>query len=461
MKIKEVPSPWITRWGSRLDAGPYLSGAVDARMLMESPRFRSGKLSSVTSAIYHAGREGRRWVSEEKYGVPFLSSSDILKADLSDLPLLSKQQVDANPGFVVRKGWTLITRSGTIGRMAYVRSDMDGMACSEHAMRVVPDEVAIAPGYLFAFLRSRYGVPMVIGGTYGSIVQSIEPEHISALPVPRLGVKFEAEIHELVEAAATLRANGAQAIRRVVSSLPETLGLGKLRARGVTAYGTSSISFSGLRGRLDAPYHSAAAMEVEAQLASSRVQVLPISELLAAHFKPPMFKRLWVDDPRYGRQFVSGNDAYRFEAEEIRYVSVKTPSFDAFILKRGWVTFQAAGQIYGLFGKPLLVCGWLEDIFCADDMYRLVPRNEIDGAYLFGFFKTPHGEVLLKRQACGNSIPRVWDPHMRDVQVPWPAESVRHDVAEPILRAHADIETARLKETEAVRLIEQAIEGAA
>ena len=98
---------------------------------MESSKFSSRKLSTVTSAIYHAGREARSWVSEEKYGVPFLSSSDILKAELTHLPLLSKRQVERNPGFLIRKGWTLITRSGTIGRMVYVRPDMDGMACSE------------------------------------------------------------------------------------------------------------------------------------------------------------------------------------------------------------------------------------------------------------------------------------------------------------------------------------------
>jgi len=106
---------------------------------------------------------------------------------------------------------------------------------------------------------------------------------------------------------------------------------------------------------------------------------------LRGYFKPPMFKRLWVADSTYGPQFVSGNDAYRFEAEELRYVSVKTPHFDEFILKRGWVVFQAAGQIYGLFGQPLLVVGWLENLFCADDVYRLVPHNELDGAFCSHF----------------------------------------------------------------------------
>ena len=35
MKEKHVPSAWIEREGRRLDCGPYLSGAMEARMRLE------------------------------------------------------------------------------------------------------------------------------------------------------------------------------------------------------------------------------------------------------------------------------------------------------------------------------------------------------------------------------------------------------------------------------------------
>src|SRR5262249_45944633 len=154
----------------------------------------------------------------------------------------------------------------------------------------------------------------------------------------------------------------------------------------------------------------------------------------------------WVDNGDYGRQFVSGTDAYRFQAEHIRYVSSRTPNFDKFILKEGMVIFQAAGQIGGLFGRPLLVAGWLEGLFAADDLYRLVPQTLEDGAYLYGLFRTLNGQVLLKRQACGNSIPRIWDPQIKDVSVPWPDEDVRAELGEEYLLAHRRLEEARQDE---------------
>ena len=79
--------------------------------------------------------------------------------------------------------------------MAYARPDMDGMACSEDVLRVVPDPDRILPGYLYAFLSSKFGVPLVVGGTYGAIIQHIEPHHIANLPVPRLGEEIEARAH--------------------------------------------------------------------------------------------------------------------------------------------------------------------------------------------------------------------------------------------------------------------------
>ena len=467
MKIKEVPSSWIPRWGYRLDVGPFVGGAVETRIYLEKAPYPKEPLLSLTSGhdggIYNGPMFRRRYVDSPEYGVPFLGSSEMLRADFGGIGYLRREDAESpRLGYLrLTQGTTLISCSGTIGRTVYVRPDMEGMWTSQHIMKVVPDRAKVPPGYLFAFLSSKFGVPMVTSGTYGAIIQHIEPEHIASLPVPRFGLDAETAIHDLVEAAAILRAGAAKVIRATVACIPETLGLGELTIREVTKFGVAKVAATQLRGRLDAAYHSAAAMEVEVQFASCRWPVAPMPEVLAGYFKPPMFKRLWVTDPRYGRQFVSGNDAYRFEAEDLRYVSNKTPNFDDFILKRGWVIFQGAGQIYGLFAQPLFVRGWLEGIFCADDMYRLVPHNELDGAFLFAFLKTPHGQVLLKRQASGNSIPRVWDPHIRDVRVPWPWDTIRKDIARPIVQAHIDIEAARLKEKEAIALIEHAIEEAA
>ena len=457
--VRIVRSSWLDEGGRRLDCNPYMSGALEARDALKRLNVPKEKLSDVTERIFHAGREGRLWVDDPEYGVPFLGSSDILAADLSAMPLIAKKQVANNPLFTLGKNWTLITRSGTIGRMAFVRPDMAGMACSEHVLRVVPNSSRIPPGYLYAFLSSRYGVPLVVSGTYGAIIQHIEAEHIADLPVPRFDPEFEFEIHRLIEESAKLRSAASKMLSEALNQLEVAAGFAATNLQQVTELSYSSVNCSVLNDRLDAPYHSVPALKAEAMLDNSPLGAASLPSVVKRYFKPPIFKRLWVDGEEYGRLFVSGNDIYRYQPEEPRYVSNRTPKFDEFVLERGTVIFQAAGQIYGLFGRPLLVNGWLEGAFCADDVFRITPCNEVDGAFIYLFLRTKVGEALIKRQACGNSIPRVWEPHISKLRVLWPEQPVREKFAQPVIDAHEMIEWARQAELKAISLLEQKIKG--
>jgi len=216
-QCRAIPSSWLENNGRRLDCGPYMSGAVEARELLK--RHKTEPLKTLTAerngGIFNGPRFPRVYVDGPAHGVPFLGSTDILDADLSNVSFLSKKQVDGNPALVIDEGWTLITCSGTIGRMAYARSDMKGMAGSQHFMRVAPDERKITSGYLYAYLSSRFGVPIIVSGTYGAIIQHIEPHHIADLPVPRLGTA-ENQAHALVQEAAGKRVEASRLIKDAV-----------------------------------------------------------------------------------------------------------------------------------------------------------------------------------------------------------------------------------------------------
>lgn len=464
-KVRVVQSSWLEEGGRRLDCNPYMSGAQEARDALRTLEAPKEPLKALThgfsGGIYNGPVFSRIWVDDAKYGVPFLSNSDMLNMDLSVLPLLKRSYAKSKKlsYLELKTGTTLITCSGTIGRMTYVRPDMSGMWSSQHIMKVVPNAEKIAPGYLYAFLTSRYGVPLVVSGTYGAIIQHIEPEHIEGLPVPRFDLAFENQIHQLIELSAKSRSAAQEQLTEALRQLEEEAGFTSKSLKQVTAFSASSITCSQLNDRLDAPYHSAAALSAEALLDSSSFGAQPLPEVVRRYFKPPIFKRLWVDSAEFGRLFVSGNDIYRYQPEEPRYVSKRTPKFGEFILERGTVAFQAAGQIYGLFGRPLYVNGWLEGVFCADDVFRIIPYDEVDGAFLYLFLRTSVGEALIKRQACGNSIPRVWEPHMSKLRVLWPCPEVRARFAKPVIEAHEAIEVARQAEMKAIAMLERKIQG--
>lgn len=138
-----VRSGWLEEGGRRLDCNPYMSGAQEARDALRRLKVRKDALLTVTSGysggIYNGPVFSRIWVDRPEYGVPFLGSSDISNADLATLPLLKKTYAQSKKlsHLELTEGTTLITCSGTIGRMAYVRPDMAGIWSSQHVMKEI------------------------------------------------------------------------------------------------------------------------------------------------------------------------------------------------------------------------------------------------------------------------------------------------------------------------------------
>src|SRR5437588_6621944 len=105
MKLTNFDNPVMSSWfaikGARLDSKPYLSGALEARVLLEKLRVEKQPLEELTlggiEGIINAGRIARMWVNAPEHGVPFLSSTDILQADLSNVSLIARKAVRLNP----------------------------------------------------------------------------------------------------------------------------------------------------------------------------------------------------------------------------------------------------------------------------------------------------------------------------------------------------------------------------
>ena len=70
----------------------------------------------------------------------------IFERTLSNVSFIAKSVARQNPQLLIKKHCTLITRSGSIGRMAYARADMDGMACTEDVLRVIPEADKVGSG---------------------------------------------------------------------------------------------------------------------------------------------------------------------------------------------------------------------------------------------------------------------------------------------------------------------------
>ena len=459
MKVKSIPSSWISRDGLRLDCNPYMSGALEARIRLDELPYPKDTLVSLCSngidGIYHAGRESRSWVEDPDLGVPFLSSSSILAADLSGLPLISKKQVKRNPKFLLKKGWTLITRSGTIGRMVYARPDMEGLACSEHVMRVVPDETKIPPGYLYAFLSSKFGVPLVTSGTYGSIIQSIEPEHIAGLPVPRMGEELEMEIHNLIEQSACLRASATSELNQVIKEFDALIppDNGSKRTPKINI-----VNGSHLQNRLDAQYHDPEVQRIRNLLAEGAHTT--IGSLCTTIFLPGIFKRIHIEDIAYGAPYYTGAALFWLEPLPKGILSRRTKLFDQVELHIDTILVQAFGQDGGITGKAVWVGRHLDRMTTTHMLCRLKAPDRAMTAYLFGYLNSQSAQAQIRVLTYGGSIPHFDEAGISTVVIPLLGdETYLKVIGQRVLSALESRDKALELELNARNLVELAIEG--
>ena len=83
----------------------------------------------------------------------------------------------------VKRGDILITRSGSIGRIAYITPALDGAIVSDDAIRIRianPDLRA----YVYAYINSPEAQNQLLRNEYGSVQQHLEPNHVGDLLIP-------------------------------------------------------------------------------------------------------------------------------------------------------------------------------------------------------------------------------------------------------------------------------------
>ncbi|NLX14894.1 MAG: restriction endonuclease subunit S [Phycisphaerales bacterium] len=459
-QVKTVPSSWIEHNGRRLDCGPYLSGAVEAKELLK--KFHTEPLLDLTTGhnggIFNGPRFPRIYVDDLAYGVPFLGSTDILDADLSFVSLLSKKQIDSNPALVIDEGWTLITCSGTIGRMAYARSDMKGMAGSQHFMRIVPAIEKIRPGYLYAYLSSRFGVPIVVSGTYGAIIQHIEPQHIVDLPVPRLGV-VEDQVHDLIQRAASAQVESGELRNQAGAMVNELCEFPEKLAPAARIFAYSSANSGNVLRRLDATFHNPIAQQAEALTKAANGISLSSAGVLG--YESNRMKQVFVEEG-YGTPFITSGSIFSKSITPERYLRNQLLGRDETWRINKFDTLVArSGQVGGIIGRGVWADSRLDGFAASPHILRLRPTNEeFPPGYVYAFLcLTDIGYQLLTRTAAGSSIPFLPLDAVLEIKIPTtPSMQQRQEIDELVKRSGELRKQSQDLENEAVALVEHAIE---
>lgn len=470
MKVVNLDNPvtsgWLAEQGMRLTPALYLSGALEARKILERLP-NTVPLEAVTAGfnggIFNGPKFSRVYLDSLDLAVPFLGSSDMMEADLSFLPKLSMKVAEKFPYLQLAHGMTLISCSGTVGRMNYVRPDMGGVWSSQHVMKIVADVDRIPSGYLYSFLRSRYGVSMVSSSAYGAIIQHIEPHHIAGLPVPRFEGSFEGKIHGLVEESARLRSCFQAGLKKATEDFFNSVGLPELnnvrwheQGRDL-GFEVNSIGAHSLR----ALNYTPRAQHLVHSLRS--VPSAPLGKICAGGLlrTGARFKRIDTD-PSHGVRLVGQRQAFWVRPEG-RWISAAQAPKD--ILQKDETVLVAAHGTLGeneVYGRSILVTGsWLNNAFSQDFLRVLSGDPEVPGAYLFAFFRSNAAFRILRSMSVGGKQQEYHPKLLRELPIPIAAPADRERIAETVRQAYRDRDRADVLEDEALALLTTAIEEAA
>lgn len=453
MKAACISFKEVKGFGYRFDAPVHLSEGVSAKRLMQSCPYKLLTIGDVSERVWHAGRWRRVYVNNPNTGIVLLGSSAILKSDLSKEKMISVKYTEDKEDKALKKGWTLISCSGTIGNCAFANAQHAEKLASQDVIRVSPNNI-LREGVIYAFLASKYGYSMLTQGTFGSVIQHIEPENVKAIPIPQFPDSFQKEVDDLMQESARLREEATdeleEAKRLIMHFCQEeydTICLEK----------TASVKIKSVRSTLNTRFDPTIYINKGVQWINSiQKQSICIGELNVRMWYPGIFKRAYVND---GLPYLKGSSVFDVNPFKTcdHLSKARTPKLDDLWLKEGMLLITCAGAC----GQIKMITREYEDkgAIGSPDIIRLVSNDPLyTTEYLFAYLQLPPIYDYMQSLKYGSVIERFDIDNIKTLPVIKPTQELSQSVTEKIKSYMDKTYRAFNCEEQAISMVEQEIE---
>ena len=452
---------------ARMDASFHLSDGVSAKRALNKSPFSLRTIGSVSEDIFFGNRAKRIYVAKPEFGIPFLSSSDILQADLSGVKLASKKYTPGVEQMKLEEGWILISRSGTIGNTAWTNYSHAQKLASEDVIRVIPNHI-LRKGFVYAYLSSRFGHALLTQGTYGTVIQHIEPKQVAAIPIPEFPNDFQDKVDSLIV--------GASSLRDEALVLTENARMRLLKEANLPALTREDYNYLGPKyaGRALSTFSRSikdlGTISFNAFNYSERVRVNIINRIKAIPhitLKDALDeKNFWsssgvtVNEVKEGHGIMLINQSDIFDRiVKGKYVAMKA-KYKKDLLKQGEVLIAKIGTLgeNETFCRCVYVGEELEGQLVSSAFYRLTPSVGIPSGYLYAWLSSDYGFRLLRSSHYGTK--QCYPNPLFLNEYPFPVLSTEsmNEIDAMIVKAHHLMHLANNKEREAISMVEKEIE---
>ena len=467
IQIVDVPVHWINEGEKRLDAGFYAQDVIKARVVLEK-------------IVNKANVQNLRDLADDifmpalKVTIPFYDEGDeyLTQSEVEFfLPKARKKvnvkKIENVDKWKVKRGYLLISQSGTIGRITMATRHLERFIISPNPIRIILDEKI--RGYVYAFLSSWIGQALIKSPQYGITVKHILPHHLYNIPVPHIP-DLEEKINKKILEAHRLREEAQELLLKAEEMIYSELGLPKIDEDDVEYFGGElgrlvkafEVKASELDYRLDASYHVPILRLIKKKLKDKEknriFELKRLGDGIAKVFDLPTYKRIYVR-PEEGYPILSGVHLRQIKLYDLKYISGRSfyqrekSIIEKYKIKKGWILTTERGTT----GVSALVTEFWDGWLASHNILRVIPQK-VNPGYLLAYLNIEYAQYQLKSKELG-AVVEVLDPRdMENILLPIPVDkSIEDKIGSLVIEAYNKKDKANRIEEEARKELEESL----
>jgi len=453
MKILKAKSKWFEASDLRLDAEYHLSDGPETMRLFKRKNIKTATLQSLTEPLYKGQIFKRCYVKDDQTGFPFISASGMIKTDVKTDQYLSKKYTAQIDQLLIGMNWILLSRSGTLGITVYTNKNFLGYAGSDDLIRVIPKHDIIFPGFLYAFLSSKYGYSLLTQCSYGGVVKHIEPHHIENIPIPLFNESIQREIHNKISKSAELKYSSAELLKECNQLFIKQFA--PFRRDDVDKCKTISSKRLLKEARLNGFYYLSVGDRLESKIKKGKYSTL--GDIVSGDiFTSGRGKRNYTKGkngiPFLSNTNISSNNPFNLcNYLATKFVEKKTEIKDCYIMT-GRVGQDTVGNVY----YPIQT---LVGSIASDNIIRIPIEDKALRLYTYSFLHSDVGYCLIKKRKTGVGQPFITEDMLSTIPIMELQNDEKLKIVQKTEMAVIQQNQALLLEMEAIASIEKEIES--
>ncbi len=441
----------------KLKSSFFLSDGVISEEIIRSMPHEN--LIDTVSYCSNIGGVNKRAYVDPFKGMPLISMSDMLMHSPYDSCKYVSRTIGNNTAkHTLRDGMILSSVVGTIGQVAIVNKHSEGCVTGNNIIKLFSERKNYN-GFLYAYLKSKYGNSIIktLGG--GSVQSYIDPELFKKIPVPIFSNEKTKEIHFLITKYNEEIENSIEFREKYIDIIEKSLDISikkqndhprsfNLNINKINNNTFCSWSYS--------PFYET----IKSKIKQKEFRPLKDVTIAKGVFLGKMFKRIPSSETK-GVELISQRDLVNLRSDG-RYISKKSvDDIDDYFVQNGTTLIAAVGATdpsYS-FGVGHYVHNNFLDKFINPDTLRIVPdQNKIQAGFLFAFLDSKIGKMLFHSTVYGTKLIRFIPKLLKEIPIWYPENNIREEINELVIKRYDCVNRAIKYEDKAISLIEKEIE---